>query len=415
MQLFALGINHKHADVASREPFSVNADAACVWLQELQEHPAVCESVVLSTCNRTEIYTSTRCHFSVAEWLRQKNRQAFDCSRDALYQHLNQDMVRHVMTVASGLDSVVIGEPQILGQMKSAYQQSLSFGAVGPVFQNLFPAVFKTAKQVRRETTLGQGALTLAYAAMQLIYRHRPSLSDATVLLIGAGETIELMASYLKKKSVRRLMIANRTLSHAHVLARQADAVPLGLDQLSDALMEADIVISATASDQPVIKKEYLQHCAAARPPSPLLLLDLAMPRDIDPAVSELPNVVLHNLDAVAAVMADSQKSRAQAACQAQSIVDMQAADYARQLRLKNAGAMIRRYHHRIDRLRQAELQRALKSLRNNQDPEHVVTQMARRLTRQFVHTPTRKIRHAALNEQDSMMQLLKELYELTE
>ena len=243
MQFLGLGMNHQTANVASREAFASLLDQPEQSLASLWKQGAIKECMVLSTCNRTELYAVTRCHHAVREWLHQRKLQDQRLLDAKLYEHQDLALVKHLMGVASGVDSMVVGEPQIFGQLKQAYLRAKASGWIGARFERLFPAVFETAKLVRAQTEIGRHPMTLTYAVVQLAKSVLDHLNQSCVLLLGAGETIELIAQYLRRHGVGRLLIVNRSLARAHTLANQVGAVPMGLDQLSDALKEADFVV----------------------------------------------------------------------------------------------------------------------------------------------------------------------------
>jgi glutamyl-tRNA reductase len=413
MQFLGLGMNHQTANVASREAFAALLDQPEQSLASLWKQGAIKECMVLSTCNRTELYAVTRCHHAVREWLHQRKLQDQRLIEANLYEHQDLALVKHLMGVASGVDSMIIGEPQIFGQLKQAFFRAKTNGWIGERFEKLFPAVFETAKLVRSQTAINRHPMTLTYAVVQLAKTVIDNLSQSCVLLLGAGETIELIAQYLRRHGVGRLLIVNRSLSRAHALANQVGAVPMGLDQLSDALKEADFVVTATAAPQPLITPAQLDPLSRDRP---LVMVDLAVPRDIDPAVAAVKHISLFDLDDLQARLATNHETRQAAVAQAQAIIDVQALQYQRQLRVMEASAMIRRYRETMEQQRDQELQKALKALtREHADPALVLTEFARRLTNTFMHQPTRRLREAVSHEQHAFIQFMRCLYELDE
>jgi glutamyl-tRNA reductase len=413
MSLFALGINHRSAQIAERESFAVTPGEVPEAVRHLASSPAVDEAVVLSTCNRTELYTVTRCHHSVKEWLRSGRRIDDQASYSMLYEHHDLSMIEHLMSVASGLDSMVLGEPQILGQLKQAYQVAYETGTVGHRFQQLFPAVFEAAKLVRRQTNIGTSPVTMTYAVIQLAKQMYSNLKDCTVMLMGAGEVIELMADYLYQQQVKRLIVVNRTLERAHNIARNYKGVPVRFEQMPEFLNEADLVISATASSHPILHAQQLASAIKQRKNKPMFLADLAVPRDIDSAVSELKNVHLYNIDDLQGVLNENLQSRLEAAKQARSIIEMQATHYLHQLRVREASDMIRAYRKKMEQFRDGELTNALKALKNSDNPEVIIKAFAYRLTNKLIHQPTIKLRDAAYNGHETSLNLLKDLFDL--
>jgi glutamyl-tRNA reductase len=413
MSLFVLGINHLSAGLSIRERFAISLSEAPKFIQNLFSHRAVDEAMVLSTCNRTEIYTVTQCHSAVKDWLHKSRALDDSVLKTSLYEYHDTNMVKHLMAVASGLDSMIIGEPQILGQMKQAYQLALDEGTIGPQFQRLFPAVFAVAKLIRAETRIGHHPVTLAYAVVQLAKQIFPKLSDRVVLLIGAGETIDLTANYLRRQGIKELLIANRTLEHAHNLARTHDGIPIDFSEIPTILHKADLVISATASENPILHKTTVEKALKLRKRQPIFIADLAMPRDIAPDVADLEDVYLYNMDHLQTVITDNLKTRKLAAQQAHALIEIQATHYLRKLRVREAGDMIRSFRQKFEHWRDQELEKALKNLDKAHDPKVVITDLARSLTNKMMHHPTQKLRDAAYAEHRAVMDLLKELYEL--
>lgn len=416
MQFLGLGMNHQTANVASREAFAALLDQPEQSLASLWRQGAIKECMVLSTCNRTELYAVTRCHHAVREWLHQRKLHDPRLQEAKLYEYQDLSLVKHLMGVASGVDSMIVGEPQIFGQLKQAYLRAKASGWIGARFEKLFPAVFETAKLVRAQTDIGRHPMTLTYAVVQLAKTVLDNLNQSCVLLLGAGETIELIAQYLRRHGVGRLLIVNRSLVRAHVLANQVGAIPMSLDQLSDALAEADFVVTATAAPQALITPGHLEQRQSNKSFKSLVMVDLAVPRDIDPAVAAVKYVSLFDLDDLQARLVTNQESRQAAVAQAQAIIDVQALQYQRQLRVMEASAMIRRYRETMEQQRDQELQKALKALtREHADPAVVLTEFARRLTNTFMHQPTRRLREAVSHEQHAFIQFMRSLYELDE
>lgn len=413
MPLYSVGVNHQTADVAQREAFAQLFQQGSSALTALISECAVEEAVVLSTCNRTELYTVTRCQHAVREWLHRQQLRDQRLAPTAVYERHNLGMVKHLMGVASGIDSMIVGEPQIFGQVKQAYQAAQQQGTVGPRFQQLFPAVFETAKLVRTQTAVGQHPISLTYAVVQLAKQAMPDLQSSTVVLIGAGETIELVANYFQRHQVGKMIIVNRTLARAHTLARNVGAVPCGLDQLAEALQQADLVIAATGAPQALVSTQLVTSVLQQRSQRPLFMADLAVPRNIEPGVGQLAGVSLYNLDDLQQVVAQNQQSRQAAVLQAQAIIEVQALHYQRELRVQEAGDMIRRYRQKMEQFRDHELQLALQELQGSADPADVMAALARRLTNKLLHLPTTKLREAASDEHAALLNLMRQLYEL--
>jgi glutamyl-tRNA reductase len=328
MALHVLGINHQTAPVSLREKVAFAPDSLAPALASLRALPQVREAVLLSTCNRTELYAhSDDDGQALAGWLSAHPEAGGDLQA-YLYRHRDADAVRHLFRVASGLDSLVLGEPQILGQVKQAWSAARQAGALGGQLDRLFQQAFATAKRARTDTRIGANPVSVASTAVRLAQESFARLSDSTVLLIGAGETIELAARHLVEAKVQRLLVANRTLAHAQELASRHGGMALPLAELDKHLAEADIVFSATASRTPILHRAQVEHALRLRRHRPMLLLDLAVPRDIDSDVSGLRDVFLYTVDDLERAIEDNRRSRREAAEQAEAIIELQTARF---------------------------------------------------------------------------------------
>ena len=410
--LVAYGINHRTAPIEIRERLAFSAEGAASALKALHQSTSVNEVVLLSTCNRTEFYTSTESSPALKLWL-----QSYGASNDDItpycYQYAEIEAVQHLLRVASGLDSMVLGEPQILGQMKQAFQLACETGTVGPKMRHLFPAVFSASKKIRTQTAIGKNPVSLAYAVVQLASRIFSDLKQCNVLLIGAGETIELVATHLYGKGVHNLTIANRTLEKASVLSEQFQAKAIRIGDIPEALAAADIVVTATASQLPILGKGLLESTLKRRKRRPMLMADLAVPRDIEPEVGEIEDVYLYNIDDLQLTIAQNLKDREEAAIQAEEMVKMQALHYVRQLRVLRASDMIRQYRNQAEQLRDQELEKACEYLLKKKDPQAALAYLARNLTNKMIHSPTVKLRDAAYQEDVDLLLFAKDLFEL--
>ncbi|MDQ5891685.1 MAG: glutamyl-tRNA reductase, partial [Pseudomonadota bacterium] len=307
MTLLALGINHKTAPVSLRERVVFSPDKLGVALDSLLQQPLVQGGVVLSTCNRTELYLSVDEQENQREqlirWLCEYHQLRPEDVNGSLYWHQDNAAVSHLMRVASGLDCLVLGEPQILGQVKKAFAESQRGHSLSSELERLFQKSFTVAKRVRTETDIGASAVSVAFAACTLARQIFESLADVTVLLVGAGETIELVARYLREHKVQKMVIANRTRERAQALATEVGADVITLAELDEQLVQADIVISSTASTLPIIGKGMMERTLKARRNQPMLMVDIAVPRDIEPEVGKLPNVYLYSVDDLHAII----------------------------------------------------------------------------------------------------------------
>ncbi len=413
MALVACGINHQSAPLAVREKLAFHPDHIPQALHDLRQVPAVNEAVLLSTCNRTEIYAETDNPEGVLAWIADRPDTAPWRMNPYLYQHREFDMIRHVMRVASGLDSLVLGEAQIFGQMKQAYELACQTGCVGDHFKRLFPAVFATSKHIRRQTSIGSNSVTFAYAAVQLAKRIFSDMVKCSVLLIGTGEIIQLLLTHLHGQGIRRIIIANRTIEHAQQLAEPYQAQGIRIGEIPAHLKEIDMIFTATASQLPLLGKGAIETAIKQRKHRPMFIVDLAVPRDVEAEVGELEDVYLYNMDDLQAVISRNWKNREAAAKQAEAMVDMQAEHYLRQLRVIKVGDMIRRFRERMESLRDAEIEKATAHWERTKDPKATLNYLAHSLTKKILHQPTIKLREAAYEERLDLLLSAQDLFEL--
>ncbi len=411
MALIACGINHQTAPLAVREQFAFHPGTIPEALGILKQK-AMSEVVLLSTCNRTEIYGETQRPEIVLDWIANRGASVYQAD-NFFYRYEEVDMVRHLMRVASGLDSMVLGEPQVLGQLKQAYELACSAGAVGHQLRQLFPAVFAASKQIRSKTMIGSDPVTLAYVAVQLAKEIFPQLDEARILLMGAGETIELLLMHLKTQGVSDLIIANRTIERAKTLAEPYRAKAIRIGEIQEYLSSTDIIFTATASQLPILGKGAIERAMKTRMGRPLFIADLAVPRDVEPEVAAVKHVLLHNLDGLHAVINQNWKNRQAAAKQAEAIVDIQAMHFIRRLRVMKAGEMIRRFRERVEVFRDKEISNALSQWERSKDPASVLTHLAHSLTNKLLHQPTVKLRQAAYEERLDLLLSAKDIFDL--
>ena len=413
MQLLVLGINHQTAPVALRERVAFSAEAMPKALRDLKALPTVQEAALLSTCNRTEVYALTDdAGAALTDWLATHPADGHGQALHAyLYRHVEADAARHLFRVATGLDSLVLGEPQILGQVKDAWSTARANGALGPRLDKLFQHAFSTAKRARTDTRIGTNPVSVASAAVRLAQESFARLEDSTVLLIGAGETIELAARHLVQAKTKRLLIANRTLAHAQELASRHGGVALPLAELERHLHEADVVLCATASQTPVLDAKQVAAALAARRNRPMLLLDLAVPRDIAADVAGLRDVFLYTVDDLERAIEDNRRGRRDAALEAEAIVDLQVARYVETLGAASRVDPIRHLRAHGERAQADVLARARAQLANGQSPEAVLDYLAHTLTNRLLHAPTIALRDAALSGDVELGRAAERLY----
>lgn len=413
MPLIALGLNHLTAPVSLREQVAFDADAAGEALRELRAEPGVEEALILSTCNRTELYVGVADGAEQAPqaWLSRHHHLTPGKLDEFLYRHDEDAAVRHMFRVATGLDSMVLGEPQILGQVKDAYQLARDARALGAPLDRLLQHTFAVAKRVRTDTRIGAHTVSVAFTAVRLAEQVFTDLKQACVLLIGAGDTIELAARHLVDKQVSRLIVANRTLENAQELASRYGGYAIALADLPQHLAEADIVISSTAARQPVVTRPMVERAVAARKRKPMFMVDIAVPRDIDPAIASLEDVYLYAIDDLQQVIDENRRSREAAAREAETIIDLQVDRYMawrRALTLRNPAIDLRLH---AERYRDEVLAKAQGMLARGKTPDEALAFLANTLTNKLLHHPSARLREAALNGDLDLLHAAGRLY----
>ncbi|EPP5682408.1 glutamyl-tRNA reductase [Vibrio cholerae] len=411
MSLLAIGINHNTASVELREKVAFGPEKLSLALNQLSTSSHVKGGVILSTCNRTEIYCDVRSASKnkVIEWLSQFHQVSLDELKPSLYVHEEQAAIRHLMRVACGLDSLVLGEPQILGQVKQAYAEARENHAVNPATEKLFQKAFSVAKRVRTETEIGGSAVSVAYAACTLAKHIFESLADATVLLVGAGETIELVAKHLAGHHCKRMIVANRTRERALSLAQQFGADVIALNEIPDYLAQADIVISSTASPLPIIGKGMVESALKARRHQPMLLVDIAVPRDIEPQVGKLNDAYLYSVDDLQSIVDSNIEQRKVEAIQAEAIVSEESATFMSWMRSLQAVDSIRDYRKQANQAREELLNKSLQALAAGGDPEKLLIELSNKLTNKLIHTPTRALQTAAEQGEPAKLAVIRQ------
>jgi len=415
MSLVTIGLNHQTAPVDLRERVAFAEHALPAALSALHGLPGVREVVLLSTCNRTEVYAATDDDGRALDaWLAAHPADDAGASRDLgayLYRHEDAGAVRHLFRVATGLDSLVLGEPQILGQVKQAWATARAAGTLGGQLDRLFQQAFLAAKRARTDTRIGANPVSVASTAVRLALGTFARPGDAAVLLVGAGETIELVARHLAQAKVKRLLVANRTLAHAQELASRHGGVALPLEELPRHLAEADIVFSATASRAPVIRRAQVEAALKQRKHRPMLLMDLAVPRDVEPAVATLPDAFLYGIDDLERAVEGNRRSRREAAEAAEAIVELQVARYVEALSASTRVAPVKRLRAHGEQARDDVLAKARQQLEAGGDPHAVLEFLAHTLTNRLLHAPTAALRHAALEGDHALARASEKLF----
>lgn len=422
MSIVALGINHRTAPIQIRERVAFNPAILTHALQDLTACPHIMEGAILSTCNRTELYCTLETETShepyeqmIAHWLSRYHKLPPSHLTPYLYSHPDQAAIRHLLRVASGLDSMVLGEPQILGQMKSAYHAANAAGTLGTLLNRLFQHTFTVAKQVRTDTAIGNSPVSVAFAAIDLAKQIFAQLSQKTALLIGAGETIELVARHLDENQIGRMIIANRTLSKAHRLASQLKGFAINLTEIAAHLAEADIVIASTASPLPILGKGMVESAFKKRKRKPVLMIDMAVPRDIEPEVSQLPDVYLYTVDDLEGIIQENLQSRQEAAKQAEEIITVEVEHFMGWLRSLSAVDTIRAYRNQANQTRNELLAQALQAIERGQNPSVVLQRFADSLTNKLLHHPCSALKQAGFDNRHELIKAAQELFNLKE
>lgn len=417
MALVTLGLSHHRAPVEARERLAFIESDLSSSLERLRALPGVDEAAILSTCNRTEIMavTSLDEESRLIEWWRREREAPSGLIEKYLYTHRDLGSVVHSLRVASGLDSLVVGEPQILGQMKQSYSLANDTHSLGPVLGRLFQHAFAVAKLVRSQTQIGAHPVSVAYAALQMARRIFADMKNQTALLVGAGEMMQLVGRHLHQHGVGRIIVANRSLERAEKLAREVHGYAISLDDLPNYLPDADLVVSSTAAKGYLIDKTAMQRVVRSRRRKPVFMIDLAVPRDIDPAIDALEDIYLYTIDDLRAVIADNMKLRAEAARQAEVLVQSQAQEFTRWLESRDAGATIQELRARARAARDEVLEKARKRLAAGQSPEEVMAFLADTLSNKILHAPSQALRRADAVEQALMLNAARRLFDLPE
>jgi glutamyl-tRNA reductase len=410
MTLYALGLNHQTAPLAIRERVVFHVERLREALTELKKGLAR-EAAILSTCNRTELYVAGEQPDVFARWLEQYHHLQPDGLQPYLYTLPSEQAVRHAFRVACGLDSMVLGEPQILGQMKEAARAAQAAGTLGTVLHKLFQRSFAVAKEVRTTTRVGASSVSMAAAAVKLAARIFPSLKDQRVLFIGAGEMIELCATHFAAQGPARITIANRTLERAQRLASRFNGQAIELRLLAEHLHEHDIIVCCTASSLPILGKGLVERALRARRRRPMFMVDLGVPRDIEQEAGELDDVFLYTVDDLGEIVAANLDARRSALVQAEVIIDTQVGQFMHWMDSRESVPLIRRLRERAEDARRQELERARRLLAKGEDPAKVLEALSHGLANKLMHPPTQALNDAAGEERQSLAETLARLY----
>ena len=417
MNLIALGINHNSAAVEVRERVAFAPEQVTEALADACSAAAIEEVVILSTCNRTELYAIVPPRDDAAaratqliDWMANYHHLSADELRRSAYHYEAEEALTHIVQVAAGLDSMVLGEPQIFGQLKSAYAVASEAGTVGGELGRIFPRVFTIAKKVRTDTAIGENPVSVAYAAVNLAGHIFSDLSSCHALLVGAGETIELVTRHLIDAGVQRIVIANRTLGRARELAQQFGAEAVLLAEIPEQLPRADIVITSTASQLPILGKGAVEQAVKVRKHRPMLMVDIAVPRDIEPQVGDLRDIYLYSVDDLREIVDQNLRSRQNEARKADVIIAEGIQTFSEDTRRLTAVDAVKDYRRSAEQIREQELQRAMRSLSRGDGVDEVLAQLSRSLTQKLIHAPTLGLKQTTADGREDLLDYARKL-----
>ncbi|MDO8989968.1 MAG: glutamyl-tRNA reductase [Sideroxyarcus sp.] len=413
MQLFTFGINHQTAPLAVREQIAFNVETLDSALRDLVDNGAAKEATILSTCNRTEVYCNTNDPAHTVDWLAAYHHLPASEIEPYLYRLPQEQAVKHAFRVASGLESMVLGEPQILGQMKQAVRQAEQAGTLGFLLHKLFQRTFSVAKDVRTQTEIGANLVSMAAAAVKLAERIFPSIGDQRVLFIGAGEMIELNAVHFAARNPKHITVANRTLERAQALARRINGHAITLTELPEQLAEHDIIVTCTASPLPILGKGMVERALKQRKHRPLFIVDLAVPRDVEKEVAELSDVFLYTVDDLSEVVRDGLDARQGAVKEAEVIIDSGVNEFIHWMQSRGVVPTIRTLRDHAERQRRHEMEKAMRMLAKGDSPEKVIEAFGAALTNKFLHAPTQTLNQAQANEREALLDAVHRIYHL--
>lgn len=415
MDLLIVGINHTTAPIALREKIAFSSEQLADALTALRSTAGLQELAILSTCNRTEIYAVHKHNepASIIDWLANYHQVATNVLTDSVYTYWGHSSVKHLMRVAAGLDSMVLGESQILGQMKDCFQLAQTHHSMGAELNQLCQNTYRVAKRIRSTTAIGQNPVSIASTAVVLASQLFADLKTCNALLIGAGETIELVGRHLNNAGIKQLVIANRTLANAERLAEALNATATEFSDIPHQLVQADIVISATGSELPVLGKGTTERALKLRRHKPIFMVDLAVPRDIEPEVDDLSDVYLYSVDDLQEIISANLGSRRAAALEAEVIVEQAVLEFQQQHRSRQAVSTLKRFRQRHESIKRTELEKALLRLKKGDAPEAVLNGLANQLTNKIIHTPSVQLKQASAEGRGDMLTAVEDLYQL--
>lgn len=414
MSIFVIGINHKTAAVSLREKVYFAADKVALYLQDIVRRGVAHEALLFSTCNRSELYCDANDLAAVCDWFAAQTTVTRGELDNALYIHRDEQAVAHIMRVASGLDSMILGEPQILGQLKDAFSESCSAGAIGALFHRLFQQVFSTAKEIRTTTSVGACPVSVASSAVHFVRQKIVNFNQAQIVLIGAGDTTELMMRYLRPHLSKPLMLVNRTLEKASNLIEEFGGSVYGMERLTCALARADVVFSATGSATPIVTKAIVEEAMQTRSHQPLLLVDVAVPRDIEEQVTEIDNVNVFCIDDLKQIIEKNRQGREHAADKAHEMILMRSATFMQQLSSHDKVAnTISAYREQIEDICRLELMKARNLLQQGVAPHDALEMFASAYTKKLLHAPSVQLRQAGAEGRFELLNYARQLFSI--
>jgi glutamyl-tRNA reductase len=411
MSFHVVGLNHVSAPLEVREKVAFPADRQAQALADLAAQPGVAEAVLVSTCNRTEVYVRADGVAAARAWLEGEAAKVGLDVAPHLYVHADEAAVRHAFRVAAGLDSMVLGEPQILGQVKQSVRAAESAGTLGQLLGGVFRRTFSVAKQVRSETALGGESISMAAAALRLAQNIFGDLSRTTMVLVGVGEMVELAATYFVAQRPASIKVANRTLARGEEFAERFGGSAISLAELAERLHEFDIVVTGTASTLPILGKGMFERALKARRRRPMFVVDFAVPRDVEPEVAKLEDVFLYTIDDLGGLVSEGREKRNAAAADAEAIVQAQVVSFREWQAARAAAPAIVELRRRADQYRDAELAKARTRLAKGEDPAAVLEALARGLANKFLHHPSQALSRASEGDRETLARAIETLF----
>ena len=414
MSLVAIGMNHKTASLDIREKFSLDKDESHKILKKLHGMPIIEEVFLLSTCNRTEIYCEIgdlRYVKNISRWLLKQKGLSIREFEGYIYSYSDSSVVKHALSVASGLDSMVIGESQILSQLKNAFNEANHAETIGKNLDRLFQYAFSTAKEVRTDTKIGASSLSIANVAVSLTDQFYDDLSDKNALLIGAGETIYIAAKNLRKKNIKNIFIANRTLEKAEMIAKEVSGTAISLKDIPKHLKDSDIIISAVSGNVPLVGKGAVETALKYRKHKPIYMVDLGVPRNIEAEVKDLPDIFLYTIDNIQELVRKNYNTRKEAAFDAQSIIETRVQEYMNWRNSQSAFSVIKLYRDDCESIRRQCLEKSLGHLKSGKDPESIMEQLSLNITSKLSHKPTLALNKAGQTDNRKLINLICDIF----